>query len=275
MSMTQHKTSTNTAVLGAAILASGLAVTFGSTSATAGTVAALQDGTTIAWIDTQTRKVTGSVKLDGEASLVGIDVRPADGKLYGLAADGAIVTVDPKTGKWSKVSQLSEPLPAGKDLSFVVDFNPVADRLRVMASDGTNLRVNVTDGKAIVDGRLKYAEGDKGKGLTPKVTAGAYTDSVAGTKTTALYDIDAANGWLLKQAPPNDGVLVTVGPTGIKATGPMAFDIVADGKGGNSAWLLTDGKLHEVDLQTGKSKALGDVQGLTGKTWDMAILPPG
>ncbi len=273
--MMQHKTSTKTTVLSAAILASGLAVTFGASSASAGTVAALQDGSAIAWIDTQTRKVTGSVKLDGGARLVGIDVRPADGKLYGLAADGAIVTVDPKTGKWSKVSQLSEPLPAGKDVSFVVDFNPVADRLRVMASDGTNLRVNVTDGKAIVDGRLKYAESDKGKGLTPKVTAGAYTDSVAGTKTTALYDIDAANGWLLKQAPPNDGVLVTVGPTGVRAKGPMAFDILADGKGGNSAWLLADGKLHEVDLQTGKSKALGDVQGLTGKIWDMAVLPPG
>jgi len=275
MSMMQNKTPTKTAVLGAAILASGLAVTFGPTAAAAGTVAALQDGTTIAWIDTQSRKVTGSVKLDGGASLVGIDVRPADGKLYGLAADGAIVTVDPNTGKWSKVSQLSEKLPAGKDVSFVVDFNPVADRLRVIASDGTNLRVNVADGKAIVDGRLKYGEADKGKGLTPKVTAGAYTDSVAGTKTTALYDIDAANGWLLKQAPPNDGVLVTVGPTGIKSNGPIAFDILADGKGGNAAFLLADAKLYEIDLTTGAAKALGDVQGLTGKTLDMAILPPG
>ncbi len=272
--MTQHITAKLAAVLGAAFLAPGLVATVSATAVQAGTVAALQDGTTIAWIDTRSRKVTGSAKLDGGARLVGIDVRPADGKLYGLAADGAIVTVDPKTGKWSKVSQLSETLPAGKGVSFVVDFNPVADRLRVMASDGTNLRVNVADGKAIVDGRLKYAEGDKGKGLTPKVTAAAYTDSVAGTKTTALYDIDAANGWLLKQAPPNDGVLVTVGPTGVKAKGPMALDILADGKGGNAAWLLADGKLYEIDLKTGNSKSLGDVKGLTGTTWDMAILPP-
>jgi len=41
-----------------------------------------------------------------------------------------------------------------------VDFNPVADRLRVMGSDGTNLRVNVEDGKAIVDGSHKYKEGE-------------------------------------------------------------------------------------------------------------------
>lgn len=245
-----------------------------ATAASAATVAALQDGNTIAWIDTATKKVTGSVKLDGGASLVGIDVRPADGKLYGLAADGTIVTVDAKTGKWEKKSQLSEKLPTAAGVSFVVDFNPVADRMRVIGSDGTNLRVNVDDGKTIVDGRLKYAETDQGKGLTPKVTAGAYSESYAGTKATALYDIDQSNGWLLKQAPPNDGVLVTVGPTGIKASGPMAFDILADGKGGNSAWVLADGKLYEVDLATGKSKPAGEISGLKGKIWDMAILPP-
>ena len=243
------------------------------TAAQAATVAALQDGNTIAWIDTATRKVTGSVKLDGGASLVGIDVRPADGKLYGVTADGVVVTVAPKTGKWEKKSQLSEKLPTGADVSFAVDFNPVADRLRVIGSEGTNLRINVDDGKTTVDGRLKYGEADKGKGQTPKVTAAAYIDSVAGTKTTALYDIDAANGWLLKQAPPNDGVLVTVGPTGIKAGSPMALDILADGKGGNSAWLLADGKLHEIDLQTGKATPIGDVSGLKGKISDMAILP--
>ncbi len=42
--------------------------------------------------------VTGSVNLAGDASLVGFDVRPADGKLYGVTPDGAIVTVDAKTG---------------------------------------------------------------------------------------------------------------------------------------------------------------------------------
>ena len=245
-----------------------------ATAASAGTIAALQDGNSIAWIDTDSRKVTGSVKLDGGASLVGIDVRPADGKLYGLAADGTIVTVDAKSGKWQKKSQLSEKLPSGAGVTFVVDFNPVADRMRVIGSDGTNLRINVDDGKTIVDGRLKYAEGDKGAGQTPKVTAGAYTDSVAGTKTTALYDIDQSNGWLLKQAPPNDGVLVTVGPTGIKASGPIALDILSDGKGGNSAWVLADGKLYQLDLATGASKAMGEVSGLKGKIWDMAILPP-
>ena len=65
----------------------GLAATLGvaaAGSASAATLAALQDGKTIVWIDTDQKKVIGKVGLDGGASLVGFDVRPADGKLYGL-----------------------------------------------------------------------------------------------------------------------------------------------------------------------------------------------
>ncbi len=244
----------------------------GAAPAAAETAVVLLDGKSLAMVDTAKRKVTGTVKVDGGASLVGIDVRPADGKLYGLTPSGTIVTIDPKTGKWEKASELSEKLPAGA--SVVVDFNPVADRLRVMASDGTNLRVNVADGKAIVDGRLKYAETDAAKGTTPKVTAAAYTDSVAGTRTTALYDIEALKAALVKQAPPNDGVLVTVGPLGMKLGSSIAFDILADGKGGNAAWLLSDGVMHQVDLATGKARSVGAIEGLKGKVVDLAILPP-
>ncbi len=183
---------TMTTTLRSALATSAVAALLVASASTAeaDTIAALQDGNAIAWVDTASWKVTGSVKLADGANLVGIDTRPADSKLYGLAADGTIVTVDAKSGKWQKKSQLSEKLPTGQGITFVVDFNPVADRLRVIASDGTNLRVNVEDGKATVDGKLKYAETDQGKGLVPKVSAGAYTDSVAGTKTTALYDID-------------------------------------------------------------------------------------
>jgi hypothetical protein len=143
--------------------------------------------------------------------------------------------------------------------------------MRLMASDGTNLRVNVDDGKAIVDGTLKYAEADKDK--KPRVTAGAYSNSFAGTKETALYDIDLGLGMLLKQAPPNDGVLNGIGKLGVKTVEPVAFDIWSDGKGGNAAWLLASGTLHSVDLATGAAKPVGSIAGLKGKVWDMAILP--
>ena len=53
-------------------------------------------------------------------------------------------------GGCSGVTTVSE-LPA----TVTVDFNPVADRLRVIGSDGTNLRANVADGKVVTDGALK------------------------------------------------------------------------------------------------------------------------
>src|SRR5947199_142524 len=84
----------------------------------------------------------------------------------------------------------------------------------------------------LVDGKLKYADGDASKGKTPRAVAAAYTNSFAGTKETALYDIDVANGMLVKQAPPNDGILNTIGALGVKLDGGVAFDIAADGKGG-------------------------------------------
>jgi hypothetical protein len=237
----------------------------------AATLAALQDGRTITWIDTEHNRVTGAVALAGGASLVGIDVRPADGKLYGVAADGTIVTIDPKTGKWEKKSQISEKLPTG--VQFSVDFNPAADRLRVITSDGTSLRINVDDGKATVDGKLKYADADASKGKTPRVTAVGYTNSVAGAKETTLYDIDTGNGMLVRQAPPNDGTLNTVGMLGVKLDGSVAFDIWSDGKGANTGWLLSGGVLYTVDLASGTAKSVGQIAGLKGKISDIAILP--
>lgn len=252
-----------------AIVTAGL---WTATAATApATLAALQDGTTIVRIDVAQKKVVGSVALADGASLVGFDVRPADGRLYGVTPQGAIVTIDANDGRWTKVSQLSETLPAG--VPVAVDFNPVADRLRLITADGTSLRVNVQDGKAIVDGRLHYGAADAGKGRTPRVTAAAYTNSVAGTKETTLYDIDAATGTLVRQVPPNDGTLVTVGSLGMALDGPVAFDIWSDGKGGNSAWLVVDGRLFSLNLSTGVAAPAGAIAGLKGRITDIAVLP--
>ena len=254
-----------------AVLAAGVATSLAVAASQAATIVALQDGSSIAWIDTDQKKVTRTVALDGGARLVGIDVRPADGKLYGVTPDGAIVTVDAASGKWEKKSQISEKLPS--EVTFSVDFNPVADRLRVLTSSGMSLRINVDDGKTIVDGQLKFADGDANKGKTPQVTAAGYSNSFAGTKETALYDIDAANGVLVKQAPPNDGILNTIGKLNAALAAPIAFDVWSDGKGGNTGWLLTNGQLFSVDLASGATTNLGAVTGLKGRIGDIAILP--
>jgi hypothetical protein len=261
--MTFKTLALKTAVATAALCAAGIA--------NAATVAGLKDGNTLVWIDTDKKAVTGQVAIAGGAMLVGIDVRPSDGKLYGVAKDGSIVTIDPKTGKWDKKSQLSEKLPDNANIT--VDFNPVADRMRIIASNGMSLRVNVEDGKAAVDGALKYAETDAAKGKAPNVTAGGYSNSCAGTKETTLYDIDQATGTLLRQAPPNDGILNTIGKIDAKLDGAIAFDVWTDCKGMNTGWLLAGGSLHAVNLMTGVSTPVGAIAGLTGKITDMAILP--
>ena len=246
-----------------------LGATSFASAAHAATIAALVGDDTIAIVDTSALKVTRTVKANGaSARILGIDVRPSDGMLYALTADGVAWTIDPKSGMATRKSKLDMAPPSGQ---VTVDFNPVADRLRVMGADGTNLRINVDDGKVTKDGGLKFADGDMHKGEKPNVIAGSYTNPVKGAKETTLYNIDATIGALLRQAPPNDGILNAVGKLGIMA-GSAAFDI-APGDGVGTGWLMADGALYKVDLATGKATMAGKVTGVTGAVRDIAVLP--
>ena len=256
------KTGLKTLALAGTILAAPIF----ANAASAASIIGLVDGKTLVWVDPATKKVTGKADIKGATNVVGIDVRPADGVLYAVTADGNIYTLDAKTGAATMKSKISE---AVKGTITVVDFNPAADRLRVITSDGANLRINVDDGKTTVDGTLKYKDGDAQAGKTPKVIAGAYTNSAnPKPSATALYDIDEA-GHLLTQAPPNDGILNTVGMLGVKIDGPVAFNIVNKGED-NAAWLVTGGTLYSVDLKSGKASPAGKLEGVTGKLTDIA-----
>ncbi|MER5967266.1 DUF4394 domain-containing protein, partial [Streptomyces sp. NPDC002057] len=83
-------------------------------------------------------KVSG---LSGDTKLVGIDFRVQNGKLYGVGDRGGIYTVD-SNAKAVKVSQLTVAL---QGRHFGVDFNPAANRLRVISDTGQNLRHNIDD----------------------------------------------------------------------------------------------------------------------------------
>jgi hypothetical protein len=247
-----------------------LAGVAGAAPASAQTVAALVGDDTLVHVDAAAAKAVKTVKVTGlSGKLLGIDVRAADGMLYGVASDGSVVTIDPQSGAATVKSKLDTMLPNG--VMATIDFNPAADRLRIIGSDGTNLRANVDDGKVTKDGMLKFADADQMKGKSPKVVAGAYTNSMKGAKETALFDIDAT-GAVLKQAPPNDGVLNTVGMMGM-ASETVAFDIASDGQGGNSAWAMVGSKLYKIDLTSGKGTEAATIQGLSGTVRDIAILP--
>ncbi len=235
-------------------------------------IVALTGSNTLTPFDTKTLQAGKSMPITGiTGKVAGIDMRPSDGMLYALADDGTVYTVDTKSGQATMKVKLETMLAA--NVKATVDFNPAADRLRIIGSDGTSLRANVDDGKVTKDGSLKYAEGDKASGKTPMVTAGAYSNSVKGTKETALYDIDSTLGTFLKQAPPNDGILVTMGGLGVKADG-IAFDIATDSAGKNTGFAVVGDTLHTIDIATGAATAVGKVKGLPAGVRDVAVIAP-
>ena len=220
-------------------------------------------------IDTETRRASTPVRVRGiEGMLLGIDVRPADGKLYGVTDSGQIVTIDPINAMATRVSQLNERFEAGG--RAVVDFNPVADRLRLMGVSGTSFRVNVENGQAVRDGQLKYQAGTPLADTMPRISAGAYTNSMAGAQATMLMTIDSVLGQLNLQAPPNDGVQQMRGRIGTGVPATAALDILSEGTT-NTAYLLAGGVLHTLNLENGTPTPLGPVAG-TAEVIDIAVM---
>jgi hypothetical protein len=211
----------------------------------------------------------------GGQDLIGIDFRPANGQLYGVGNHGGVFRINTTTGAATLVSTL---LPDGTDSTspfarlsgsrFGVDFNPVADRLRIVSDTEQNLRVNVDTGLTTTDSDLQYGPGQPGAtGDNPAVTSAAYTNSVAPsprtTPGTTLYTIDVRENEdrLLIQNPPNNGTLTYVSMLGVNASALSGFDIYFDpsrpaGQENVGYAILQDvtggiSRLYEIDLTIG------------------------
>jgi hypothetical protein len=188
-----------------------LAVTAGCAGAFP--VIGLVDGNKLIRFDSENPAEVETMDVTGAEMLVGIDYRPGSQTLVGLTGDNKIVTIDPMTGAATELSTMDTPLPLG-DTPVIVDFNPMADRLRLMTGT-TNHRVNVDTGEVTVDGPLAFDAGDMHAGETPMIAAAAYTNSYGKPEKTAMYDIDTVIGALIQQTSPNDGTLAAVGKLGI------------------------------------------------------------
>jgi hypothetical protein len=189
--------------------------------------------------------------------LIGIDTRPADGRLYGLTVANDLYRIDPRSGAATSVGTLTVPFDGGARSGIA--FNPQTDRLRLVSGDGQNLRVHPTLGATAVDRPLAYRDGDPNAGRRPRITAAAYTNAVPGAPTTKLFVIDGALAVLALQDPPNDGQLATVGPLGV-AFGPLGgFAIVTGPAGQDRAWAASGAALYTLDLATGKATAAGTI----------------
>ena len=197
--------------------------------------------------------VTG---LNSGEMMLGIDIRPKDGLLYGMTSAGRIMTIDLVTGAATAKSTVAAdvtdttlPFSGISGAEFSVDFNPVADRLRVVSNSGQSLRINVDTGATTTDGSINRT------GASPAVVAAAYTNSFAGTAATSLFVIDTVTDNLALQNPPNDGTLTNIGPIGIDVSAEGGMDIAGGGNGLVLASLRTNAAgpttLYRVDLTTG------------------------
>jgi hypothetical protein len=189
-------------------------------------------------------------------TLLGIDFRPKDGVMYGLTSLARIVTIDPATGVATVKATLAAdtadttaPFTSIGGNAFAVDFNPVADRLRVISDLGQSLRINVDTGATTTDGNINRA------GAAAIVTGAAYTNSFAGTSATMLFDLDTASDTLALQNPPNDGTLTNVGALGLDVAGDVAIDIAGGANGLVLGALRTvvggPSSLYRIDLPSG------------------------
>lgn len=232
----------------------------------------LVDGKTLVMFDSETPAEVSMVPVTGAEMLLGIDYRPGNGTLVGVTGDNRIVTIDPATGAATGLSTMNIPLPMA-DMPVIVDFNPMADRLRLMTGT-TNHRVNPETGEVTVDGSLTFEEGDMHKGEAPMIAAAAYTNSFGKPEETAMYDIDTTIGALIRQTSPNDGTLAAVGELGVAMddTTP-AFDIQTSADGTNMAWLVAGGTIYAVDLETGKATETGMLEGIEGDLTDITAMP--
>ena len=171
----------------------------------------------------------GEIEIDGgdgdDTELVGIDYRVQDGRLYGVGNGGGVFVIDTNTAVATFVNELTVALDG---TSFGVDFNPAADRLRIISDTGQNLAHNVNaGGTTAANGTLTYVAPPAAAVAAPGVTGAAYTNNdlnQASTGTT-LFDLDTTLDQIVIQSPPGIGILVATGKLGVDAGAVSGLDI--------------------------------------------------
>lgn len=236
------------------------------------------------------RTTVGITGVEATQTLAGLDVRPLTNSLYALGynATAAAGVANAQVYSVNAVSGVATAVGTAVRLelgtgSVGFDFNPVADRLRVVGDNRNNYRLNpITGALVATDGMVSYP----GSNNTAKIGAVAYTNSFAGSAAgTTLYNYDEALNVLNTQAvamPPADGQLTTVGSSGItvNAAAPSVdLDIYSSGAGVNQAYLVANTgtsantALYTVNLTTGAATLVGAIgAGIAAR--DIAIAAP-
>jgi hypothetical protein len=191
---------------------------------------------------------------------------------------------------------------------MLMDFNPVANAIRVAGSNDQNLAVvNGTDGSnlstTVAQTKFAYAQGDVNFGKDPELTGGAYNNNFVGATATLFYAIDGDTDTLVTIADKTatgssntgGGQLQTIGNfydeagNRLNMSPTSDLDIYTDKAGKNYLVGQTTRLLFTIDLsqinpslQVGKTQRIivkrgppaslpGTYAPLTGGVWDIAL----
>lgn len=191
----------------------------------------------------------------------GIDFRPLDGFIYGVSNRDRLYKIDPVSGVATQVGAGTFPVAFTEKHGF--DFNPSADRIRVLDGPTRNIRLNPDTAAQIVDTPLTFAAGDTNAGQPVTINAIAYANNAPGVSSTTLYGIDhnfdvlvrigGANG----DPSPNTGIVTTIGSLGVNADADTHFDIGAGDLAFATINLLGNPSLYSINLTTGAASLVG------------------
>jgi hypothetical protein len=207
-------------------------------------------------------------------TILDIDFRPATGQLFGLGVAfdfGAgietfqLYTINPATAAATPVGSVPITAPS-KSVSLSMSFDPVADNLRVVKTDGANFTISPTTGQILhADSPLSNGTADP-----PFVNAIAYDRPVAGATQTTLFGYNVVGNKLVTigdiNGTPNggdSGFVVSNGSSGITVGRVCGLTIARDGTAFLNAPVDGSDKLFTEDLTTGRATLIGTIAGDT------------
>ncbi len=206
----------------------------------------------------------GSVSPVGSplgGGIVDIDYRGSNNVLYGISGSGSTYSVDTVAGTSSLLFNPSASL-GGTVTGF--DFNPMADRMRIVVGGVNNFRMvpdNIAGMTAgtVVNGTA--GDGQFGVPMSVTILDVAYTNPFNGPAGTAFYSV-GSNGILYTHTvAPQFNTMTQVGSGfGFIPVADSAFDIGQDGNG----YLVSGNSFYTVNLGLGTATLVGTLgQSLT------------
>ena len=215
-----------------------------------------KNGTTLVRMSSTAPESAVDIPIAGVSAgdpLRGIDVRPSDGQLLGISANGTSYRINPRTGVASDA--VTSATAASGDLGY--DVNPLTGLSREVGSTGANVRHNPDTGQAVVDVVINPA------GFT--ISGIAYTPAINGG--TTLFGIDSTANQLVRiggvngSPSPNGGSVTIVGTLGVDTTNDIGFDISPAGAAFASLSNATQSHLYGINLANGAAVDFGAIPG--------------